>query len=434
MSYTLYKTNGTLLTTVNDGSLDTTTDLTFVGKNYSGYGPTLNQDLVSLLENFAGKVAPSKPITGELWYDSGTSKLRVYNSTRFKPVATIDSGNTYPTDLSQGDLFWNISEQKLYLYTGSGYIAIGPQQSGLAATNTVQYANVYDTSNYTHNILEHNVQNRAGTLLATAISNSDSDFTLNGINAIPGYTKVYQGITFYGANQTNGVTRTSTTGSGYILWGTAAHALAFGPNANIAADFVLKASPIMTEQLQINSDSGLVIQSSNSGQTLIKNSGDDTQIINQIGGLISVKGLSGGSITDILNFNPEALQVLPTQTPGLTTDIGSNIKPFANVWATNSRSVNSYSTSSYVQNLLPFFGSTTGFANTIGSAIDPFDTVYATNIVTSSLESETMKLPVYATNTARDAAITIPQAGMLVFVTSGSHFQGYNGSAWVNIT
>lgn len=50
----------------------------------------------------------------------------------------------------------------------------------------------------------------------------------------------------------------------------------------------------------------------------------------------------------------------------------------------------------------------------------------ATNNFTANT---TLKTPVYASNTARDAAITSPSSGMLVF--SGSQFQGYNGGAWV---
>ena len=40
---------------------------------------------------------------------------------------------------------------------------------------------------------------------------------------------------------------------------------------------------------------------------------------------------------------------------------------------------------------------------------------------------------VYADNTARDAAITTPTAGMMVFNTTGTKFQGYTGSAWVDL-
>jgi hypothetical protein len=39
----------------------------------------------------------------------------------------------------------------------------------------------------------------------------------------------------------------------------------------------------------------------------------------------------------------------------------------------------------------------------------------------------------YADSTARDAAITSPTAGMMVFVTDVAKFQGYDGSAWVNL-
>ena len=40
---------------------------------------------------------------------------------------------------------------------------------------------------------------------------------------------------------------------------------------------------------------------------------------------------------------------------------------------------------------------------------------------------------VYADNAARDAAITAPTAGMMVFNTTGTKFQGYTGSAWVDL-
>ena len=40
---------------------------------------------------------------------------------------------------------------------------------------------------------------------------------------------------------------------------------------------------------------------------------------------------------------------------------------------------------------------------------------------------------VYADATARDAAITSPVAGMMIYVTDVSKFQGYDGTAWVNL-
>ncbi len=70
MPYILKKTNGTTLTTVQDASVDNSTSLTFVGRNYSGYGQPIEENFVKLLENFANTTAPAKPIQGQLWFNS----------------------------------------------------------------------------------------------------------------------------------------------------------------------------------------------------------------------------------------------------------------------------------------------------------------------------------------------------------------------------
>ena len=43
MAYTVNKPNGTIVATVADGTIDTTTDLILVGKNYAGYGEFLTK-------------------------------------------------------------------------------------------------------------------------------------------------------------------------------------------------------------------------------------------------------------------------------------------------------------------------------------------------------------------------------------------------------
>ena len=50
MSYSISLSNGTLLTTIPDGTLDTNTDLTLIGKNITSYGQQLNENLIYLLE------------------------------------------------------------------------------------------------------------------------------------------------------------------------------------------------------------------------------------------------------------------------------------------------------------------------------------------------------------------------------------------------
>ena len=75
MAYTVNKTSGAVLTTISDGTIDTTTDLTLIGKNYAGYGEFLNENMVKMLENFANTSAPSSPLAGQMWWDTTNSLL-----------------------------------------------------------------------------------------------------------------------------------------------------------------------------------------------------------------------------------------------------------------------------------------------------------------------------------------------------------------------
>ena len=84
MAYQVDKFNGTILTSVEDGTIDTTTDLRLVGKNYAGYGEVQNENFVHLMENFANTSAPPKVIVGQIWYDSATKKLKFYDGSKFR--------------------------------------------------------------------------------------------------------------------------------------------------------------------------------------------------------------------------------------------------------------------------------------------------------------------------------------------------------------
>ena len=69
MSYILNKTNGSIVATVQDASLDRSTDLVFLGRNYAGYGESQNENFVRLLENFASTTSTNlKPLEGQIWY------------------------------------------------------------------------------------------------------------------------------------------------------------------------------------------------------------------------------------------------------------------------------------------------------------------------------------------------------------------------------
>ena len=86
MAYTINKTDGTVVATITDGTIDNSTSLTLFGKSYSGFGELLNENLVKLLENQSSTSAPSNPLKGELWFDASTNQIKVYDGSSFKPT------------------------------------------------------------------------------------------------------------------------------------------------------------------------------------------------------------------------------------------------------------------------------------------------------------------------------------------------------------
>ena len=63
MPYSINRYNNTLLTVVEDGTIDSTLDIKLIGKNYAGYGEVQNENFVNLLENFSGTTEPPRPIS-----------------------------------------------------------------------------------------------------------------------------------------------------------------------------------------------------------------------------------------------------------------------------------------------------------------------------------------------------------------------------------
>ena len=78
MAYTIVKSDGTVLTTIADGTINTTsTSLGLPGRNYAGYGQALDTNFVHTVENFADTVPPANPLRGQLWYNTNNSTIYV---------------------------------------------------------------------------------------------------------------------------------------------------------------------------------------------------------------------------------------------------------------------------------------------------------------------------------------------------------------------
>ena len=126
MAYTINKTDGTVVATITDGTVDNTTSLQLFGKSYSGFGEGLNENLVKLLENAASTAAPTAPLKGQVWFDTTTNQLKVYDGTSFKPTGGSKSSATQPTSPSAGDLWHNTANDQISVYTGSAWQLVGP--------------------------------------------------------------------------------------------------------------------------------------------------------------------------------------------------------------------------------------------------------------------------------------------------------------------
>jgi hypothetical protein len=126
MAYEIQKTDGVVIATITDGDVDNSTSLTLIGKSKSNFGKLLNENLVKLLENSASTASPTAPLKGELWFDTTSNQLKVYDGTSFKPTGGSKSSASQPTLPSAGDLWHDTANDQVSVYTGSAWLLVGP--------------------------------------------------------------------------------------------------------------------------------------------------------------------------------------------------------------------------------------------------------------------------------------------------------------------
>ena len=127
MPYVIKKTDGSIVATVTDGTVDSTsTSIKLIGKNYKGIGEIYNRNLVQLLENFANSAPPNNQIKGQLWFNTSSNKLNVYDGTNWRPVGSPFVTSSKPGNLVQGDLWIDNTNKQLKFFDGSNLITAGP--------------------------------------------------------------------------------------------------------------------------------------------------------------------------------------------------------------------------------------------------------------------------------------------------------------------
>ena len=198
MSYTITTTAGSTLTTIADGTINqTSTGLTLVGKNYSGYGVFLNQNYVKLLENFSNGTAPAQPLAGQLWHDRTNGKLKFYSDGIWKSVGVSSSGSSTPASPNVGDNWWDTTNSQLKVWSGTNWTVIGPAFTSVSGTSGALVETITDNAGNPHIVVKFYVANTV-----IAILSKDPVFTPQ--TAVSGFATIKPGFNLVGTNVVTG--------------------------------------------------------------------------------------------------------------------------------------------------------------------------------------------------------------------------------------
>ncbi len=197
MAYIINKFDGSPLLVLEDGTLNTSTSLGLLGRNYVGYGETQNENFLFLLENFANNNPPSIPITGQTWFNKTTTALNVYTGSAWVPVgaAAISAEEPVPTN---GSLWYKTSTDQLFVYEVDQWKLIGPEAVDGFGITRFQSTTIIDSNDVIRPIIKAIVND-----VVIAICSSTS-FTIKPSNAISGFFTVQSGITFSTAHTISG--------------------------------------------------------------------------------------------------------------------------------------------------------------------------------------------------------------------------------------
>jgi len=155
MAYQINKTNGGLLVNLADGQIDVaSTDITLIGKNYTGFGESINENFVKMLENFSNTTAPLNPLAGQLWWDSTNLKLKVYTGTTWATSGGTFVSATQPSMVS-GDIWINNETNQLYFYDGTDLTLAGPIYNNFQGLTGPQVVSVLDAQGTSRTIIKY---------------------------------------------------------------------------------------------------------------------------------------------------------------------------------------------------------------------------------------------------------------------------------------
>jgi hypothetical protein len=319
MAYTINLTDGTIFATIADGTINTSSSMILVGKNYAGYGEFLDENFIHLLENGSNTTAPGAPLTGQLWWDSGNSLMKVYTGTAFKTISAATASATAPTGNVTGDIWWDTVNQQLKVWNGSAFVLVGPASSSGQGTSGAIVETIADNLSVDHVVIKLYVANSV-----VGIVSKDATFTPQ--TPITGFTTIAPGI------------QLSSTISNAAFTGTATDSNALG---GVSASSFLRSDQNDTTSgtLGILNDTGLTVGLDQDAKISVTLGTSAVNIQNQTENAnINIQVNDGGVNTTALFVNGSTSQVGVLGITNLNStgigNIGSSSSYFNTVFAT----------------------------------------------------------------------------------------------------
>jgi len=368
MAYTVNKTNSSSSPnqyTVQDGVVNTQTDLSFIGKGYAGYGEVIAENFLHLLENFSNTSAPTKPIEGQLWWDSTNAKLQVYNGTAFQTAGgSAPYQSDAPSNMAAGDIWIDSDTGQMFYYNGTSSVLVGPPSS-TGTTNGLTFDTILDSGDASQNITK---LFNDGNLIAII-----SEDTFTPKSAIAGFSSITKGITL------------STDIADLKFAGSATDADALG---GVAAANYLRSNA--------NDTTSGTISIANDGGLIIGVDSDLTLTVDASGGIISntvqdtditFKVNDGGTTTTVMTIDGSESRVgIGTTTPTAKLEVNGTVKATSlETSVTGNVTGNLTSTGANTMGTLTMGGNLTSKAilpdtdasYDIGTSLKGYNTVYA---------------------------------------------------------
>jgi microcystin-dependent protein len=371
---------------VEDNTINQSTSLDFPGRNLTGYGQTIAENFLHLLENFAAKSPPDNPVAGQLYYNTniGVNQLELYNGTNWVAAGGLKKGTDFPDTANSiaGDLFSNTATGELYFYTGSGWILIGPETPATNRTGVLREV-INDGNGEAQNVVSLYAE---GIRLAVV---SQAEFVPNPL--LEGFGVIGKGLTL-NANY-NTLKGIADSAAALTIAGLRVPAENFlrGDSASVTnSEIIIRSEKGLTvgpeSQLKLTSDGNLAVITQNT-----PNAGLDIRVNNN-GSLIPVIRVDSNQRVGINNLVPqETLDVVGTgsftgrvrisdsldstgTTDGALT-ISGGVGIVKNLNVGGSADINVVKTNSILPSISP--GSAETVAGTIGSQSLKYRQVYA---------------------------------------------------------